>query len=57
LCEYCKRSVWQFDTNVINQNLGVYSISLLSDLCNVDYAVHIAVLTMKYKYVQHKYTK
>jgi len=55
--EYCKRSIWQFDTNVINQNLGVYPISLLSDLCNIDYAVKIAVLTPKYQYVQHKYTK
>ena len=39
------------------KNFGVYPISLLSDLCNVDYVVHIAVLTTKYKYVQHKYTK
>jgi len=55
--EYCKRSIWQFDTNVINQKFGVYPISLLGDLCNVDYAVQIAVLTTKCKYVQHKYTK
>jgi len=55
--EYCKRSIWQFGTNVINQTLGVYPISLLRDLCNVDYAVQIAVSTTKYKYVQHKYTK
>jgi len=55
--EYCKRSIWQFDTNVINQNFGVYPISLLSDLCTVDCAVQLAVLTTKYKYVQHKYTK
>jgi len=27
---------------------GVYPIFLLSDLCNVDYAVQIAVLTTKY---------
>jgi len=33
------------------------SHSVLSDLCNVDYEVQIAVLTAKYKYVQHKYTK
>jgi len=39
------------------KNFGVYPISLLSDLCNVNYAVQIAVLTRKYKYVQHKYTK
>jgi len=54
--EYCKRSIWQFDTLSI-KNFGVYPISLLNDLCNVDYAVQIAVLTTKYKYVQHKYTK
>jgi len=36
-------------------NFGVYHISLLSDLCIVDYTVPIAVLTTKYKYVQHKY--
>jgi len=36
---------------------GVYPISLLSDLCNVDYAGQIAVLATKYEYVQHKYTK
>ena len=35
------------------KNFGVYPISLLSDLCNVDYGVQIAVLTTKYKYVQH----
>jgi len=46
-----------FDTNIINRNLGVYLISLLSELCNVDYAVQIAVLTTTYKYVQYKYTK
>jgi len=34
------------------KNVGVYPISLLSDLCNVNYAVQIAVLTTKYKYVQ-----
>jgi len=39
------------------ENVGVYPISVLSDLCNVDYAVQIAVLTTKYEYVQHKYTK
>jgi len=39
------------------KNFGVYPISLLSDLCNVDYAVQIAVLTTNYKYVQHKYRK
>jgi len=39
------------------KNFGVYPISLLSDLCNVDYAVHTAVLTTKYEYVQHKYAK
>ena len=39
------------------KNFGVYPISLLSDLFNVDYAVQIAVLTTKYKYVQHKYAK
>jgi len=32
-------------------------MSLLRDLCNVDYAVQITVLTTKYEYVQHKYTK
>jgi len=48
-------AIWHY--NVINQNVGVYPISLLSDLCNVDYAVQIAVLTTKYKHVQHKYTK
>jgi len=32
-------------------------MSLISDLCNVDYAVQVAVLTTKYEYVQHKYTK
>jgi len=36
------------------KNVG---ISLLSDLYNADYAVHIAVLTTKYEYVQQKYTK
>jgi len=55
--EYCRRYIWQFDTNVINQNLVVYTISLLNDLCNVAYAMRTAVLTTKYKYVQHKYTK
>jgi len=35
----------------------VYPISLLSDLCNVDYAAQTAVLTTKYEYVEHKYTK
>jgi len=54
--EYCKRSTWQFDTLSI-KNFGVYPISLLSDLCNVDYAVKIAALTTKYKYIQHKYMK
>jgi len=42
------------------KNFGVYPISLLSDLCNVDYAVQIAVSTTKYEYVQHcqhKYMK
>jgi len=38
------------------KNFGKYPISLLSDLCNVDYAVQIVVLTTKYDYVQHKYT-
>jgi len=37
------------------KHFGVYPLSLLSDLCNVDYAVHIAVVTTKYEYVQHKY--
>jgi len=55
--EYCERSTWKFGTNVIIKNVDVYPISLLSDLCNVDYAVQIVVLTTKYKYVQHKYTK
>jgi len=32
-------------------------LATVLDLCNVDYAVHIAVLTTKYEYVQHKYTK
>jgi len=50
--EYWKRSILQFDTNDINQKFGVYPISLFSDLCNVNYAVQIAVLTTKYKYVQ-----
>jgi len=36
------------------KNFGVYPISLLSDLCNVDYTVQIAVLTTKYEYVEHK---
>jgi len=35
----------------------VYPISLPSDLCNVYYAVPIAVLTTKCKYLQDKYTK
>jgi len=35
----------------------MYPISLLGDLCNIDYAVQIAVLTTKYKDMQHKYTK
>ena len=39
------------------KSLCVYPISLLGDLCNVDYLVQIAVLTTKYKYVQHKYAK
>jgi len=30
------------------KNFGEYPISLLSDLCNVDYAVQIAVLTTKF---------
>jgi len=34
------------------KNFGVYPISLLNNLCNVNYAVQIAVLTTKYKYVQ-----
>jgi len=55
--EYCKRSIWQFDTNIINQKFWCVSISLLGDLCNVDYAVQIVVLTTKYNYVQHKHTK
>jgi len=33
------------------KNFGVYPISLLSDVCNVDYAVQIAVLTTKCEYV------
>jgi len=39
------------------KNFGVYPISLLGDLCDVDYSVQIAVLTTKYEYMQHKYTK
>jgi len=39
------------------KNFGVYPISLLSDLCDVDYSAQIAVLTTKYEYMQHKYTK
>jgi len=39
------------------KNFGLYPISLLSDLCNVDYAEQVAVLTTKYEYVQHKCTK
>ena len=39
------------------QNFGVYPIFLLCDLCNVDFAVEVAVLTTQYKEVQHKYTK
>ena len=35
----------------------MYPISLIGDLCNVDYAVQIAVLTSKYKYIQHKYNE
>jgi len=37
------------------KHLGVNPISILCDLCNVDYAVQVAVLTTKYEYVQHKY--
>jgi len=32
-------------------------LATVLDLCNVDYAVHIAVLTTKYEYVQHKSKK
>jgi len=32
-------------------------LATVLDLCNVDYAGQIAVLTTKYEYVQHKYTK
>jgi len=32
-------------------------LATVLDLYDVDYAVHIAVLTTKYEYVQHKYTK
>jgi len=32
-------------------------LATVLDPCNVAYAVHIAVLTTKYKYVQHKFTK
>jgi len=39
------------------KNFGVYPISLLCDVCNVDYAVQVAVLTTKYDYVQYKYMK
>jgi len=39
------------------KNFGVYPISLLSDICIVDYAVQIAVLATTCKYVQHKYAK
>jgi len=49
-------AVWHV-TNVINQNFGVYPISFSTDLCNVDFAVQVAVMTTKYEYVEHKYTK
>jgi len=39
------------------KKFGVYPISLLSDLCNVDCAIQVALLTTKYEYVQHKCTK
>jgi len=55
--EYCERSHGSLALTLSNQNFGVYPISLLSDLCNVDYAVQIAVLTTKYEYVQYKYMK
>jgi len=32
-------------------------LATVLDLCNVDYAVHIAVLTTKYDYVHHKSAK
>jgi len=32
-------------------------LATVLDLCNVDYAVHIAILTTKYEYVQQKSTK
>jgi len=39
------------------KNFGVYPISLLSDLCNIDCAVQIALLRTKYKYVIQKTQK
>jgi len=32
-------------------------LATVLDLCNVAFAVHIAVLATKYEYVQHKSTK
>jgi len=39
------------------KNFCVAPISLLSDICNVDYPVQMAVLATKCEYVQHTYTK
>ena len=48
--EYCDPLHGSLALTLSIKNFGVFSISLLSDLCNVDYAVQIAVLTTNYEY-------